>query len=90
MTEDIGMISITVRFFGSLRDATGLGECSLRLEAGTLEALMQTLSDRFGEAASQKLRDPRVRLAVNQSLQEMLPILASGDEVAFMPPVTGG
>ena len=86
----MGMISVTVRFFGSLRDVTLLGECSLDLESGTVEALMQSLGDRFGDSVLEKLRDPRVRLAVNQLLQEELPVLASGDEVAFMPPVTGG
>lgn len=84
------MISVKVRFFGSLRDVTLQGECVLGLESGTIEALMQALADRFGDAVMQKLRDPRVRLAVNQSLQEELPVLAAGDEVAFMPPVTGG
>ncbi|MGA1676316.1 MAG: MoaD/ThiS family protein [Pseudomonadales bacterium] len=84
------MIEVTVRFFGSLRDATGVGQCTLVLDAGRSEALMQALSARFGAGVMETLLDRRVRVAVNQSLYESLPVLASGDEVAFMPPVTGG
>jgi molybdopterin converting factor small subunit len=37
-----------------------------------------------------ELNDPRVRLAVNQTLVYDVVPLAPGDEIAFLPPMSGG
>jgi molybdopterin synthase sulfur carrier subunit len=82
---------IRVLFFASLKD--DVGEDALTLEvgaAGSLEALFEALSARLSPAAIAALQGENVRLAVNQELVTAPLKLAANDEIAFLPPVTGG
>ena len=79
---------VQVLFFGMLRDLTGRSEESLELPDG---ASLETLFDHY---ASQF---PRLRamagsivLARNQEFAPREVLLGDGDEVALMPPVSGG
>ena len=88
---------IRVLFFASLREAVGRSECEIpapEASAGApghgLEALMAELRGRLDEAAYQALAAENVRVAVNRELVEGAVALKPGDEVAFLPPVTGG
>ena len=73
-------------FLGRLADVAGAGEISV--EAGPLEALIARLPAAVAEA----VRGPRIRVAVNGVV--LAPgasaEIAAGDEVAFLPPVSGG
>lgn len=79
---------IKVLFFGFTHDLTGLREEQVELGEGeNLQGLRQLYEDRFprlGELAGSLL------FAVNQQIADPLAILHEGDEVAFMPPVSGG
>jgi molybdopterin converting factor small subunit len=55
-----------------------------------LDALLGLLSDRLDGEAYAAITAVAVRIAVNQTLVEGNIPLALGDEVAFLPPVTGG
>ncbi len=55
-----------------------------------MEILLETLARERGEAWAATLADPGVRVAVNAELVARDTPLADGDEVAFLPPVTGG
>ncbi len=83
---------IAVRFFASLRDAVGAADLSLAapLLPADLHALMELLRDRLDSEAYAAIAAGAVRIALNQTLIEGNPTLAAGDEVAFLPPVTGG
>ena len=48
-------------------------------------SLRQLLGERWPE-----LNDPKVRLAVNQVLIHENVTLSNGDEIAFLPPMSGG
>ncbi|MCL5005489.1 MAG: molybdenum cofactor biosynthesis protein MoaE [Acidobacteria bacterium] len=79
---------ITVLFFGLTHDLTGLREDEIELEeGGNLEHLRRVCEKRFP-----RLRElaGSVLLAVNQQVTDGTSILHEGDEVAFMPPVSGG
>ena len=81
-------MEITVRFFASLRDAVGVGQCALMVPAGTtLEELVRhllTLYPRLeGHQASW-------HFAVNQAHAEPPTVLQPGDRVAIFPYVAGG
>jgi len=81
-------VRIRVLFFGVLRDVVGLREDSLDIpEGGRLESVFDLYAGRFpklrGMAAS-------VVLALNQEFSTPSAQLAEGDEVAFLPPVSGG
>jgi len=81
-------MTIRVLFFGASHDITGFEEERLELVPGTaLDDLRRRYEARFprlGEMGAALLT------AVNQELRERSWPLADGDEVAFLPPVSGG
>lgn len=84
-------MSVRVLFFASLRDATGTEEIEIDLqEKISLEGLIQKLTTRLTDEAVQALSAENVRVAINQTLASGSVQIESGDEVAFLPPVTGG
>ncbi|MEE4362163.1 MAG: MoaD/ThiS family protein [Pseudomonadales bacterium] len=86
------MTALRVRYFAALREALGLAEESVDLapEGLSLEALVALLQARHGKAAA-VLSGPGVRIAVDQAFVEPESLhLSPGQEVAFLPPVTGG
>lgn len=85
-------MSITVRYFASVRERLGtqesvdLGE----LAPPTVGALLTWLQARSAEHARVLDVGRGLRMACNQALCEADEPLSDGDEVAFFPPVTGG
>ncbi len=80
-----------ILFFASLRDATQIDELELRLDEPLgLSALIDKLAEQLPAAAMEALRAENVRVAVNQTFLTGSAEIQPGDEVAFMPPVTGG
>ena len=80
--------SVRVLFFASLREDVGCAELTVR--AADTNALLTALAEQLPESALQALTQDNVRIAVNQQIIEGNTPLAAGDEVAFLPPVTGG
>jgi molybdopterin converting factor subunit 1 len=84
-------MTIEVRFFAALREAVGRDSFEVRTPAGgDLMELLETLREQLGVTAFEALRAPNVRIAVNKEFVEGGCVLRDGDEVAFMPPITGG
>ncbi len=86
-------VNIDVKFFASLREQ--VGTAGLKISAANLQALLNELKAQLPEAGFEHLLSPNIRLAVNQDLVEgnwrkAGLAFADGDEVAFLPPVTGG
>lgn len=80
-----------VLFFASLRDAVGVSECSVSVdEPLTLERLMVELQTELSAPAYAAICAENVRVAINQELVEGVGLIGASDEVAFLPPVTGG
>lgn len=87
------MSSLRLRYLASLREALGTAEETLDVPAAgcDLEQVLEALGRRHGPAALAALTADSVRLACNQELVERSGLrLAGGDELAFLPPVTGG
>jgi len=81
-------ITVTVYFFGPARDWAGVEQAKIELsDIATLEQAQGLLCARF-EGIRQQLA--RCRLAVNQAFATPETRLREGDEVAVIPPVTGG
>ena len=79
---------VRVRLFGSLRERAGRAEESLELAPGaTAEAAWRSLVDAFPELAP---RRASLAVAVNRVYAGFGTELADGDEVVFIPPVSGG
>lgn len=81
-------MQVSVRLFGSLREATGAKELAVSLAAGASVADLFVLLS-ASQPAFQKL-GVKLRVAVNQDVVGFEQRLAEGDEVAFLPPVSGG
>lgn len=86
-------MNLDVKFFASLREQVGTAE--LHLRAANLETLLNELEAHLSEVGFEHLLSPNIRMAVNQDLvegnwREAVLVFANGDEVAFLPPVTGG
>lgn len=79
---------IRVLFFGSLRDALGRSELAWP-EQGTVASIRTAVAAHLGTPGL-ALLEASVRAAVNQVMAAEDCAVASGDELAFMPPVTGG
>lgn len=79
---------LTVRLFGSLREAAGAPRLEVELPDGArIEDLRAALAARLPAAAR---LGPRAAVAVNQELAGPGTALSEGDEVALLPPVSGG
>ncbi|HZU64705.1 MAG TPA: MoaD/ThiS family protein [Novosphingobium sp.] len=72
-------------FLGRLADLAGVGEQAVL--PGPLADVLAGLAPALAEA----LLAPRIRLALNGALVAPVGlVLAEGDELAFLPPVSGG
>ncbi|MEZ5642886.1 MAG: molybdopterin converting factor subunit 1 [Burkholderiaceae bacterium] len=83
-------MTVTVRYFASIREALGTGSEAVATQAANVGGLRDELIARGGAYAEALARGKAVRLALNQAMCEEAAVLKDGDEVAFFPPVTGG
>jgi molybdopterin synthase sulfur carrier subunit len=84
-------VTVRVLFFASLRESAGTEGFDVELEAPvSLDGLMLLISQRLDEKGMAALGAENVRVAINQALVAAPQTISPGDEVAFMPPVTGG
>ncbi len=79
------MTTCNVLYFASLRDAAGV-ERETVAHDGDLRALYLALQARYGFA----LPVERLRVALNGGFARWDDVPGDGDEVAFIPPVSGG
>lgn len=80
------MTTVTVLYFASLRDAAGMASEVVQTDAADLRALYAQLQSRHGFS----LATDRLRVAVDGSFVKWDDVIGSGNEVAFIPPVSGG
>lgn len=84
----VGRVKVTVKLFGSIREAAGVSERQVELAPGAtladLRALLAQEVPAFDEMGA------RLRVSVNMEFVKGTPSLTDGDEVAFLPPVAGG
>ena len=83
-------MTVTVRYFASIREALGTGSEAVATQAANVGGLRDELIARGGAYAEALARGKAVRLALNQAMCEEAAALKDGDEIAFFPPVTGG
>ena len=76
-------MSITVRFFASLRDR--IGRESVEIEVNGLDCVQDVW-----RALVKQEPDARVLAAINARHAALDAKIQDGDEIAFFPPVTGG
>lgn len=81
-------IRVKVLFFGRLKEVAGSGEQSAEVSVG---ASIGDLFDRYVQANPELARyRPSLVASRNQEFAPWNAVLEPGDEVAFLPPVSGG
>jgi MoaE-MoaD fusion protein len=83
LRRSLSTVNVTVRLFAGLRERAGTDEVALELPDGA----------RVRDAVAQMgylIRDVPVVMAVNQEYADDGQMLAAGDELALIPPVSGG
>jgi molybdopterin synthase catalytic subunit len=82
------MITVHLRFFAGQRDIVGQPELTLRVAPGS------TVGDVWERLVGEYPRlggySGRLLYAVNQEFSDLSTVLHDGDEVAYVPPVSGG
>jgi molybdopterin converting factor subunit 1 len=77
-----------VRLFARLRDITGAGELTREAPAGaSVGTVWSSLVTEFPELSAY---ERSISCAVNADYSRFTAAVADGDEIAFLPPVSGG
>jgi molybdopterin synthase sulfur carrier subunit len=77
-------MSITVKFFSSLRETLDISSRTLNSQE------IHTVTDAWNKATNGAEMPEHVLVAINMDYVERGHKVEDGDEVAFFPPVTGG
>jgi molybdopterin converting factor subunit 1 len=80
---------ITIKLFAMLKDKAGRDELHINTRSSTVSELLKEVSDAY-PALSEILSCGRVLTSVNQEFVKGDAPVKDGDEVAFMPPFSGG
>lgn len=81
-------VSIRLLFFGPLRENAGSRGATREVPAGTsVGGLLEIVRTEYG--VPERILSA-VAVAVNQEYAERARVLTDGDEVAILPPVSGG
>ncbi|MDH5632248.1 MAG: MoaD/ThiS family protein [Gammaproteobacteria bacterium] len=76
-------MSISVRFFASVRERVGRSEANVEVQG----AIPVTV---LWDKVTGMTRPPKLLVAINQEYVDWEAVASDGDEVGFFPPVTGG
>lgn len=79
-------VEVTIRYFASLRDRAGISDEQVRTGATDLAALY---AERDGSLGLDWPRE-HLRVSVNGAFADWSRAPATGDEIVFIPPVSGG
>ena len=81
---------ITVKFFASLKDIAEKEEEQIEVQSSIsmdqLSDIISKTSPRIGDI----IRDNKIMISVNQEMADADTVIHDGDEVAFLPPFSGG
>ncbi len=80
---------IIVKLFAILKDKAGRSELSLAFGNGTVSGLLKQITDEV-PALAESLSCGGIMVSVNQEFVKMDAKVKDGDEVALMPPFSGG
>lgn len=76
-------MTITVKFFASLREQVGQSETALSVDG-------ITVAQAWSQATADMQMPDNTLCAINMEYVDTQAAVSDGDEVAFFPPVTGG
>jgi molybdopterin converting factor subunit 1 len=81
-------VLVTIRLFARLREIAGAAELKREVpEGATAGDVWEAIAGEFGDLQSYAAS---ISCAVNEDYAKLTTRLNAGDEVAFLPPVSGG
>ncbi|GJL78084.1 MAG: hypothetical protein NPINA01_10730 [Nitrospinaceae bacterium] len=81
---------VTLKYFASLKSIAGKEEEQLDLGSqATVQQLSETLSKTTPQIG-EMIRGKKIMVSVNQDVADLNTVIHDGDEVAFLPPFSGG
>ena len=81
-------VRVTIRLFARLREITGSSELAREIPApADAQAAWQALTEEFPALGQYR---PVISCAVNEQYAKFDTPIADGDDIAFLPPVSGG
>jgi len=83
----ICIMKIKIRFFASLRDITKQDSINLEIEPQSIASLLELLQNKFPEFNNY---GNSIRVAINSEYSAENQQLSDNDEVALIPPTSGG
>jgi molybdopterin converting factor subunit 1 len=81
---------ITVKYFANLKQMAGKDEDQFDINEGTT---LEQLSELIGQNVPQlgtMVREKKVMISVNYDMVPMDTVVKDGDEIALLPPFSGG
>lgn len=78
---------VTVLFFGAAADAAGTRQTSLTADGVSLDEVWTMIADRFPGVAPMR---GTLAFALNSEYATLEDTVSAGDEIAVLPPVSGG
>jgi MoaD family protein len=84
-------VTVTLRLFAAAREAAGRGRQDFEHDlVPTVGALLDAATEAYGPTFALVLRNSRVWVNGDEPAGGPATVLADGDEVAVLPPVSGG
>lgn len=81
---------ITIKFFASLKAIAEMDENSIEIENSISMDQLSDIISKTSPKMGDIIRDKKVMISVNQEMADSDTIIHDGDEVAFLPPFSGG
>jgi len=83
-------ITVTTLFFGQLGDLVNPSTAAISVAEGTTAMQLYQQIRALNPSLPSPEEDKSLKVAMNQRFVDWTAQLSAGDEIAFMPPVTGG
>jgi molybdopterin converting factor subunit 1 len=81
---------ITVKFFASLKIIAEKEEEQIEVQSSITMDQLSDIISKTSPKMGDIIRDNKIMISVNQEMADADTIIHDGDEVAFLPPFSGG
>ena len=81
---------ITVKFFASLKAIAEKEEEQIEVQSSISMDQLSDIISKTSPKMANIIRDNKIMISVNQEMADADTVIHDGDEVAFLPPFSGG
>ena len=81
---------ITIKFFASLKAIAEKEEEQIEIQSSISMDQLSDIISKTSPKMADIIRDNKIMISVNQEMADADTVIHDGDEVAFLPPFSGG